>query len=504
MPTDVPTIAVTQLIGTDLAPAVTRPQYDRAAVTAGIGHIGVGNFHRTHEALYVDACLHLPGQSGWGIVGIGLGDSPAARAKAAAFAAQDSLYTVTEYGTDGTAHSRLVGAMVEYLHAPADPEAVLARLADPDIRIVSLTITEGGYNIDEATGAFDVENPDVQHDLHSSLPRTAFGYITEALRRRKDNGDPAFTVLSCDNLRSNGDTSRTAIVGFAEAKDPELAQWISATVAFPNSMVDRIAPAVTEEVKHKLNAQTGVDDLLPAIAETFSQWVLEDRFSAGRPALEAVGVELRDDVAAFETIKGRMLNASHMMMVYPALLSGYRLVHEAMTDAIIVDLLRQFLERDVRPHIQGPPGVSLDDYAAAALDRFANPAVGDQLLRIAGDGASKLPTFHTRTISILLDGDHDISREALMVAAFRKYIRGTDDRGHTYDIDEPHLTETDWTLLRSDDPLDALRTSPFASLHLADHSAFVEVYLALVAQIDDVGMAATVTALLASPGSQAG
>jgi len=499
VPTAAPPIAVTELIGTTHASAVVRPGYDRDAVTAGIAHIGVGNFHRVHEALYVDACLHLPNQSKWGIVGIGLGDSVGARTKASAYAAQNYLYTVTEYSTDSTVSSRLVGAMINYLHAPADPEAVLAQLSAANIRIVSLTITEGGYNLDEATGEFKVDDPDVQHDLHAAAPRTAFGYITEALRRRRAHGIPAFTVMSCDNLRSNGDSTRTAILGFAAAKDPELAAWISANVTFPNSMVDRIAPAVTAEVKQKVNDQTGVKDQMPAIAETFTQWVLQDDFPAGRPAFEQVGVELRNDVAAFEAIKGRMLNACHMLLVYPALLSGHRLVHEAMTDTTMVDLLRHFLELDVIPHIEGPQGVSLDDYAAAVLERFANPAVGDQLLRIAGDGASKLPTFHAKTINILLAGHHDVRREALVVAGFRQYTRGADDLGHSYDVDEPHLTQIDRALLNSDDAREALRIRPFASLNLADHQEFVEQYLFLVAQIDTIGMAATTLALTSKP-----
>ena len=492
-------ISVIDLIDSVSAPSVTRPGYDRGAVTAGIAHIGVGNFHRVHQALYVDACLHLPEQNTWGIVGIGLGDSAAARSKAAAYAAQDSLYTVTEYSTDGTAHHRLVGAMIDYRHAPANPEAVLDLLADPGIKIVSLTITEGGYNLDEVTGAFNLDAPDIQYDLHNALPRTAFGYITQALARRRANETAPFTVMSCDNLRSNGDTTRNAVLGFATALDPALAGWISANVAFPNSMVDRIAPAVDDGVKAKANAETGVRDQMPAIAETFSQWVLEDNFPSGRPLFELVGVELRDDVAAFEAIKGRMLNACHMLLVYPALLIGHRMVHEAMKDQNLVNLLSQFLQLDVMPYVDGPPGVSLTDYAATVLERFANPAVGDQLLRIAADGASKLPTFHSKTIGTLLAGHHDARREALLVASFRKYTRGIDDRGQTYSVSEPQLSRADWTMLASDDPRDALGISPFAPLRLMDHEHFVGQYLALVAKIDTAGADSAVLTLTADP-----
>ncbi len=490
-----PKAAVTDLLCGNAAPLVTRPSYDRSVVTAGIAHLGVGNFHRVHEALYVDRCLHLPGQSHWGIVGIGLCDSESGRAKAAAYRRQDNLYTVTEYDDDGIGRTRLVGAMVDYLHAPADPEAVLARLADPTIRIVSLTITEGAYNFDEASGEFRIDQPDVAHDLTDTLPRTAFGFLTAGLARRRAAGIAPFTVVSCDNLRSNGDTTKRAVLAFAGAKDPELAGWIAEHVAFPNSMVDRIAPGVTAGVRDRITAASGVDDLLPAIGESFTQWVIQDNFPTGRPRWDEVGVEVRDDVGTFETVKGRMLNACHMLLSYPAILSGYRLVHEAVSDPALVSLLRQFLQVDVIPHIQGPPGVSLPQYAAKILQRFSNPAVGDQLLRIATDGATKIPTFHGATIARLVSGHHDVRREAFLLATYRRYLSGIDDVGADFEVIEPQLAPRDRQLLTNTDPVDTLGSSPFAGLRLGDDAGFVDAFRQAASGLTDNGTRATLLKL---------
>jgi mannitol 2-dehydrogenase len=455
-----------------LPPAVAVPRYDRRALKVGVVHIGVGNFHRTQQALYIDEALHQRENEGFGICGVGLTDGDAARAKAAAYKAQDGLYTVTEFAPDGrTARTRVIGAMIDYLHGPADPEAVLARLAHPDTRIVTLTITEGGYNIDETTGVFRLEAPEVAHDLVGGAPRTVFGYLVEALARRRAGGLRAFAVASCDNLRGNGDTARKAFVSFARARDPDLANWIDREVDFPNSMVDRIAPQVSEADRAKLNASSGVDDRLPAMAETFNQWVVEDRFRYGRPALEAVGVTFRDDVAAFVAVKGRMINASHMHVAYPSILQGERIVHEAMRDPRIVRLISTFLGRDVLPYVEPPPGVSLANYETMIVERFSNPAIGDQLLRVGGDGASKLPIFHSKTIATLVAAGADLRREAFLLGCFARYLLGRDDNGSEFPVFEPVLTTVDWEQIR-DEPAGVLRAAPFASLGLADHVSF--------------------------------
>ena len=463
---------------------VATPRYDRTKVKAGIAHIGVGNFHRAHEALYVDRCLHLPNHENWGICGIGLTDGTYAEAKANALRGQECLYTLTEYAPDGSSNARVIGSLVEYMLAPADPEAVLLKLADPAIRIVSLTITEGGYNFDEATGQFRFDNPDVARDLAGGIPRTVFGYVVEALRRRRDAGTAPFTVVSCDNLRQNGNTTRRAILSFAEAVDLELAAWIGERVAFPNSMVDRIAPQVSESMRACANRQSGIDDASPIVAEHFTQWVIEDRFSDGRPDLASAGVELRDDVAAYEAVKGRMLNASHMLLSYPGLLLGYRLVHEAMCDPDIVALLSTFMESDVIPVLEGPADLSLKAYREMTLDRFRNPGVADQLLRVAHNGAAKIPVFHSKTIQTLTGKDGDLRREALLLATFRRYLAGVDDKGVSFEVEEIKLSAADLALLSDDDPLGILRISAFSALRLEENARFVQTFVELSTLVD--------------------
>ncbi len=481
----------------DLGPAVAVPGYDRAAVTPGIVHFGLGNFHRVHLAVYVDRCLHGAGAGAWGICGVELIDNDATRAKAGSYKAQDNLYTVTECAPDGSAETRVIGAMVGYLHAAADPEAVVRRLADPATRIVSLTITEGGYNIHETTGAFMLDAPDVASDLSGAPLRTAFGFITEGLARRRAAGQPGYTVMSCDNLRHNGDTARKAIVSFARARDPGLADWIDAAVSFPNSMVDRIAPQVPPATRAWLNERSGVDDALPALGEDFMQFVIEDSFGQGRPDFGAVGVELRSDVGVFEVMKQRILNASHMMLGYPGLLIGGRIVHEAMADPRLHAHLDRFVDRDVIPYLQAPEGVSLPAYKAKILERFANPAIGDQLQRLSLDGWAKFPIYHGRILETLLGQGADIRREAFFLACIERYLGGVDDLGESFPVYEPHVTDEDWALIRGPDPLGFLRGSPFAKLGLAEHTGFADAFLAYRAGLADHGAAATLDRLLA-------
>jgi mannitol 2-dehydrogenase/sorbose reductase len=468
------------------------PGYDRRAVRPGIAHFGVGNFHRTHEAVYIDRCLHLPDNEGWGIVGIGLSETRSARQKADSFQAQDGLYTVTEFDFDGTPQSRVIGAMIRYLHAPSDPEAVLSQLSDPNLRIVSLTITEGGYLIDEASGRFRIDHPDIGYDLANPYPRTVFGYLVRALERRRDSGAHPFTVVSCDNLRSNGDTARKAVLAVADAIDPDLASWIAGTVGFPNSMVDRIAPYVTDADRQRLNKLTGIDDRVPAMSESYLQWVIEDKFPSGRPALEAAGVEVRNDVALFETVKGRLLNASHVLLSYPSLLIGHRLVSDALADKRVRMLIDEFMTKDSIPLLHGPAGVSLEDYKEEIIRRFSNPAIADQIIRIATDGSAKIPVFHAATTAKLLEGGADARREAFLLACYRQYLDGVDDIGKPIAVTEPSLSPADREEILAPDGLGLFRIPAFAALQLESHPVFVEAYLELRKSLKSIGAGATI------------
>ncbi len=479
-----------------LPAAVRRPAYDRRAVSAGIAHLSVGNFHRAHQAVYLDRVLALPGQEGWGILGVGLIDSAGERAKAQALQGQHGLYSMTEYPPDGEPSTAVIGSIVGYLHAPDDAEAVLRRLADPAIRIVTLTVTEGGYNTD-AGGRFRLDEPGVARDLaDAAVPGTTFGIVTEALRRRRQAGVGPFTVLSCDNLRHNGAVAKAATLAFARAKDPELARWIETNVSFPSAMVDRITPAVGPADARRLNARSGLDDAAPVFAEDFIQWVIEDHFCAGRPPLEEVGVQFTGDVDPYEQVKLRMLNASHSMMAFPGTLIGHRIVHLAMKDPAVDALLDQFLHRDAGPLLDAPPGMSVEDYAAMLLRRYRNPAIGDQLLRICSDGASKLPVFLQDTAREVLKRGGDHRRVAFLLAAFTEYLRGVDDNGERFAVVEPNVSAADHAYAADADLKAGLRINAFAGWGLEAFPAFAETYARLRGSIRAEGAGATLRTLL--------
>jgi len=475
---------------------VTVPGYDRRDLRPGIVHFGVGNFHRVHQAVAIESCLHHPGQQDWAICGVGLTDGASARAKAEAYRLQDNLYTVTELTSPTPRRTQVIGAMVDYLHAPNSPEAVLARLADRATKIVSLTITEGGYNIDEASGAFRIDAADIRHDLAGGPPRTVFGYIVSALARRRRAGLPPFTVMSCDNLARNGDTTRLGVTTFARAIDPGLADWIEENGAFPNSMVDRIAPQVPEAERRRIVEASGVDDLVAATCESYTSWVVEDRFSAGRPQLERAGVVFSDEVPAYVAVKGRLSNAAHMLMCYPALLMGARYVDEGMRLPDIPKLLQDFWDLDAVRLVEPPSGYSIPAFTGKVIERFANPAIKDQLTRVAGDGASKIVVFHGKTIEQLIGGGGDLSREAFLLACFARYLEGVDDNGVSFEVFEPHINEADWRRLRGGDPLAVLDMEAFRGLALPQAPRFVAAFQDFSRQLKAQGTQAALARLL--------
>jgi mannitol 2-dehydrogenase/sorbose reductase len=469
-----------------LPPEVRVPGYDRSRVTPGIVHIGVGNFHRVHQALVVEDLIEAGGHDQWGIVGVGLQPGEAGRNKAEAYRRQDGLYSVTEFASDGSAKVRVVGAIKEYVYAPDDPDKVLDLLARPEIRIVSLTITEGGYDLDK-----------VLREARDGGPASnAFAAIVEALERRRKAGLKPFTVMSCDNLRSNGDTSRKIVLALAEARDPALARWIAEEGAFPNSMVDRIAPTVTEEDRRQLRAIGGIEDEVPAICESYTNWVMQDRFADSRPDFASVGVSLRDDVADFEAVKGRLSNAAHMMLAYPGLMMGYRLVSEAMEDPLLARLLQAFWAQDAIPLVKAPPGFSVEKFTSDVLDRFANRGIRDTLLRVAGDGASKLVVFHAKTVRQLIEAQKPLDREAFLFACFARYLRGEDDDQSRYEIFEPQIGEEDWALIRSGDPEAVLKLKAFSELRLMESDAFRQAYAEVSARLDGDGTRQVLSDLL--------
>lgn len=450
--------------------------YDRKSVRTGIAHIGVGNFHRAHEEYYTDRLLEHADQRQWGICGIAL--LPSDRNLVEALRSQQGQYTLTVCGRDGHDEVLRIGSLVELIWGVEDPEAVVAKLADPSVRIITMTITEGGYNIDKATGEFILTDDGVQHDLqHPDAPRTVFGFVAAGLRRRMACGNGPVTILSCDNLQHNGATARRAFTSFIEAQDRELAGWVAGNVAFPDSMVDRITPAVRDADRVRLNAANGTEDAAPVYCEDFIQWVIEDRFAAGRPAWERVGVEFTDDVTPYENMKLSLLNASHSLLSYPALLAGYRKVDDAMHDERFIGYLRQFMDKDITPYVPAPGNTDLEQYKQTLIERFGNRSVSDQLARLCFDGVSKIPVYIVPNLSKMLRDGADLTRVAFFTAAYRRYLRGTaDDKGAAYTVDEPWLTDDDRRLIASDEALDFLALSPFAAVDLRSDARFADAY----------------------------
>jgi mannitol 2-dehydrogenase len=370
--------------------------YDRARVTAGIVHFGVGNFHRSHEAMYIDRLLRDPETfelaRTWGICGVGVMAADARMRDA--LRGQGLEYTLVERHPDGATPATRIGSIVDYLYAPEQLEQVLERLADPATRIVSLTITEGGYNISDITGEFDTTAPAIVADARpGAAPATVFGIVVAGLRRRRERGIAAFTVMSCDNVEGNGHVARDSFVAFARMIDPDLADWIASEVRFPNSMVDRITPVTTDADRAWVHERFGAVDAWPVLCEDFVQWVLEDDFALGRPPLERAGVQVVDDVRPYELMKLRLLNASHQALAYAGILAGYEYAHEAAVDAAIVELLRRYMDDEATPTLDPVPGVDLDAYKADIVARFANPHVRDALGRLATDASDRIPKF---------------------------------------------------------------------------------------------------------------
>ena len=480
-----------------MASQLMKSQYDRKNVKPGIMHIGVGNFHRAHLEAYIDSLLgRNPGQKDWAIYGAML--MPGDKKLYEALKKQDGKYTLTICGRDGADSVREIDSLVQFDWAGENPEAILNKMADPDIRILSMTITEGGYNIDRENGEFDLKKPEIAKDLKNpAKPETVFGYVAEGLRRRKNADSGPITILTCDNLQHNGNTARKAFMTFIEAQDPELAKWAQNNVSFPNSMVDRITPATTAEDRERLNKKNGTDDAAPVFCEDFIQWVVEDNFANGRPAWEEVGVEMTDNVDAYENMKLHLLNASHTLLSYPSFLAGYRKVDEAMKDPDIVKFTREYMDMDATPYIPAPGHTNLDEYKTTLIERFGNPSVSDQVARLCMDGLSKFPVYVSPILAKMLAEDRDTTRLAYLLAAYRKYLRDKkDDNGQTYEINEPWLGDKERKLIDSDDPLDFLDLSAFAEAQPRKNDKFTRQYLDMVQKIDANGAKATLKSIL--------
>jgi mannitol 2-dehydrogenase len=472
------------------------PSYDRDALTVGIVHFGVGGFHRAHEAMYLDRLMNDGKALDWAICGVGV--MPVDRRMQQVLDAQDGLYTLVVKAPDGTLAPRVIGSIREYLYAPDDPDAVVEKMASESVRIVSLTVTEGGYNINAVTGDFVADSPDIQHDLRpGAAPRTMFGLVTAALARRRERGLAPFAIVSCDNIQGNGHVAQRTFVAFATLLDPGLGEWVRREVAFPNSMVDRITPVTTDQDRADVRDRFGVDDAWPVVTEPFSQWALEDAFPLGRPPFEDAGVQVVPDVEPYELMKLRLLNASHQALCYFGYLAGYRLVHEVAQDPLFARFLLAYMDTEATPTLAPVPGIDLDEYKHELIDRFSNAQVKDTVARLCAESSDRIPKWLLPVIRHNLRTGGEILRSAAVVASWARYAEGVDEQGRPIEVvDRLRTVLQDAAKRQADDPLAFIANRELFG-DLIDDERFVVTYRSVLASLHAKGSRATLQDLAA-------
>jgi len=422
----------------DLPSGVKIPTYDRSKLTAGIVHIGLGNFHRAHQAWYLHRLMQHGQAHDWAIIGGGVREfDEAQRLK---LLAQDFLTTLIELSPEGRA-VEVVGSMIDYVPIEADNGALIAQMARPEIRIVALTVTEGGYYIDPVSKSFDLSHPDIVYDAtHPEAPKTVFGAMVAALRLRRDSGGGPFTCQSCDNLQGNGVILRQVIVALAGLSDPGLSEWIVANCSFPNSMVDCIVPA-TNAKERALVYDLGVSDAVPVTHEDFRQWVIEDDFCAGRPDWNMAGAIFTNKVHDFEMMKIRILNGGHQVVAVPAEVLSVETIEECMKHSLLGPLFQKVVLREVAPHVKAVPGLTPENYVDLVHRRFSNPKIIDTTRRVAFDGSSRHPGFLMPSIRDGLANGTPIDGLALIEASWARMCEGTREDGTLIAPNDPFWDE---------------------------------------------------------------
>ena len=409
---------------------IPQPTYDRAQTRPGIVHLGIGAFHRAHQAFYTEAVMNRQGGD-WGIIGCSLRSDAVQRQ----LEPQQGLYTLLERGAQN--RPQLIGAVQQVLVGPENPAAIVAAIALLSVKIVSLTITEKGYCHHPAAGTLNLEHPDICHDMaHPEDPKSAPGFLVAGLRRRFQQGLPPVSVLSCDNLPDNGAVTRAVVIALAEKVDAELAQWIEREVSFPGTMIDRIVPATTADDIQWLENQFGYHDEGLVVAEPFSQWVIEDNFCNDRPAWETVGARLVNDVAHYETMKLRLLNGSHSLLAYSGYMAGYTTIYQVMQDPNFVALTQRFMAQ-VATTFTPPKNFDLTAYQQQLRERFANPGLQHKTWQIAMDGSQKIPQRWLNSLRDLIRSGQDTTMLAFALAAWMRYVNGTDEKGEAIVVSDP-------------------------------------------------------------------
>ncbi len=461
--------------------------YRRDNLKARILHFGVGNFHRAHLESYANALLNKYPESGWGICGAMI--MPQDEALYRKLKKQNGVYSLSVCGRDGNNYVEWIGSLVELFWSGEDLDSIIDKVADPDIKIISLTITEGGYTLD---------TPEVQNDISNpAAPKSVFGIIAQGLRRRIQANGMGISILTCDNLQHNGDVCKKIFLEFFEKQDKALADWARENVTFPNSMVDRITPATKPEDVERINQYLDKKDECPVYCEDYLQWVIEDNFIDTRPEFEKVGVEFTDNVDPYEKMKLSLLNASHTLLSYPSFLSGYRKVDIAMGDKKIVKFVQDFMDTDVTPFVPAPPNTDLNLYKKTLIERFANSHVSDQISRLCGDGLSKFQVYVMPIVAQMLDKKVEMKRIAYLFASYYRYIKyKTDDNKEAFEIFEPCLSKEDESKIANATASEFLSAYLLNSIELSKYPEFEKLYLAMVDKIEHQGAMKTLEEIL--------
>ncbi|MDN3666598.1 mannitol dehydrogenase family protein [Algibacter miyuki] len=412
---------------------VSIPLFDRDQITTSIAHIGVSNFHRAHQAFYINELIEKHNVLNSGICGIDLLDSD--RKTYNVLKDQDGLYTLITKDASGLHKPQIIGSIVEYFFGPENPMAVIERLAHPGIKIISLTIAEDGYHLNETTGEFNQKHPAVAEEVTNPFnPKTVFGYLTQAFKLRKLRGLTGCTILSCDNIKNNGETMQHSFFNYVSKNEPELLPWLKQNTRFPNTMVDRITPVTQHKDIDALKKEFLVEDQWPVVCEPFASWVIEDDFFEAKPFWEKVGVQFVKDIEPYQNMKLQLLNAGHSVLGILGTLHGYKTVHEAANDDDFILFLTSFIEKEVSPTLVDAENISIETYKTTLISRFKNPNINDSLSRICSESSAKIPIFILSTLDSQLQNNKDINHIAFIIAAWCKYNDGIDDQGNTYDI----------------------------------------------------------------------
>ena len=427
-----------------LSKDVSVPSYDRDQIKTSILHIGVSNFHRSHQAYYVHELIDKYNELNYGICGVDLLESD--RRIYSVLKDQDGLYTHFTKENNGAHKVKIIGSIVEYFYAPENPLAVIEKMANPEIEIISMTIAEDGYLLKKITGEFDINHPEVIEDIKNPFsPKTVFGYLTQSFKLRKLRNLPGCTILSCDNIKSNGDTMKQSLLNYVNKTEPELLDWILENTSFPNTMVDRITPITNSTDIQTLKADFNIDDQWPVVCGGFSQWVIEDQFIHQRPVWDKVGVEYTDNIVPFENLKLRLLNASHTILGILGTLHGYKTVYETASDPDFMLFLKEFLDEEVTPTLVDSDIKTIENYKNNLAFRFQNPYINDQLFRICQESSAKIPLFILPTVKYQLENSKQVKKATFVIAAWAKYNDGLDDNGIPYDI----IDDMSGTLIRT-------------------------------------------------------